>query len=387
MLQTDLLPPAHADLVSHLVYDFYGERLATCSADQRVKVFHKDEFGKWSQEADWKAHDAPILRLSFSHPIHGSLLASSSHDRTVRIWEESTSLPPSSSSSAPAPGSVRWVERGILTGAKGAVRGVEFGPPDPAFGLRVAFMGTDGYLRVHTSLDPSLNDWSEAHKIHIPSLPAPHSTSSSDDANPFSSSSESAATPSSELALGGWGLSWCKERWWGSLIATFAGSSPVIKIISLEPTPTSILHLTPSSSSSFPSSSSSSSSAPPAPLTALSWAPNCGKNYHLLATGSRDGSIRIWRLEPPGERARVDFTAEGSEAGGDVVREWRGECTAEFGKGGARVGSVDWNATGTMLSTTDDEGVVRIYKRVSFSPLPSSPIFPTPLLFVLVTQY
>jgi len=34
----------------------------------------------------------------------------------------------------------------------------------------------------------------------------------------------------------------------------------------------------------------------------------------------------------------------------------------EFGKGGARVGMVDWNATGTTLTTSDDEGVIRIYK-------------------------
>lgn len=82
------------------------------------------------------------------------------------------------------------------------------------------------------------------------------------------------------------------------------------------------------------------------------------------------------------------------------MKEWRGQCTGEFGKGGARVGTVDvrlfppvlvpsphvvdpkltcvlsqWNAAGTMLSTTDDEGIIRIYKRASplTTPLDSPP--------------
>jgi nucleoporin SEH1 len=85
-------------------------------------------------EADVQAHDAPLLRLAFAHPLHGALIASCSHDRTVRVWEE-----PSASTSSGTAGSRegRWIEKGILTGAKGSVRSVEFAPPSPAFGLRV----------------------------------------------------------------------------------------------------------------------------------------------------------------------------------------------------------------------------------------------------------
>nr|KIR44984.1 nucleoporin SEH1 [Cryptococcus bacillisporus CA1280] len=422
MLQTDLLAPAHADLVTHLTYDYYGTRLATCSADQRIKIFRKDEGGKWAEEANWKAHDAPILHLSFSHPIHGSLLASCSHDRTIRIWEEpsttataaaaaaaaasssSSRSPPTFPSSTSASISRAWLERGILTGPTGAIRSVQFGPPDPAFGLRVASIATDGYLRVHTSLDPSLNDWSEIVKVHVPSLPGPSASgpggASGDDATGGTPSSSTGGTGlagtlalasntgdggsstshhpnTSELATGGWGLSWCKERWWGPLIAVFAGTLPSIKLISLSPTPSCVLLLTPSSPTTPTTTTTATTATAPAlittatttttaagsgptqyaPLTCLAWAPNCGRNYHLLATGARDGTIRIWRVEPPGERGRVDY-----DTAGEVVKEWRGQCTGEFGKGGARVGTVDWNAAGTMLSTTDDEGIIRIYK-------------------------
>ncbi|WWD01692.1 hypothetical protein V866_008638 [Kwoniella sp. B9012] len=336
MLQTNLLAPGHADLVTHVTYDFYGERLATCSADQKIKLFRKSHEGTWDQETEWKAHDAPILHLSFAHPVHGSLLASSSHDRTVRIWEEPTGREREG----------RWIERAVLTGAKGSVKQVEFGTADAGSEPRVATISTDSYLRIYSSADPSLSDWSLLQPIHIPTLPPPGS--SSNEEPPVDGGS------TNELAQGGWGLSWCKERWWGSIIAVFSGISPIVKILSIpvdtSSSANSITFLNPPSSSST------------APLTSIAWAPSCGRSYHLIATGSRDGTIRIWRLEPPGEKLRVDYNDDGYHDGVGGSAQWKGDCVADFGKGGARIGMVDWNATGTTLTTTDDEGVVRIYK-------------------------
>ncbi|XAO24238.1 hypothetical protein I312_103034 [Cryptococcus bacillisporus CA1280] len=403
MLQTDLLAPAHADLVTHLTYDYYGTRLATCSADQRIKIFRKDE----GATAHVQAHDAPILHLSFSHPIHGSLLASCSHDRTIRIWEEpsttataaaaaaaaasssSSRSPPTFPSSTSASISRAWLERGILTGPTGAIRSVQFGPPDPAFGLRVASIATDGYLRVHTSLDPSLNDWSEIVKVHVPSLPGPSASgpggASGDDATGGTPSSSTGGTGlagtlalasntgdggsstshhpnTSELATGGWGLSWHFTFYQTHLPLPYPFlCPPPHTFFPYHPTTTTTATTAtaPALITTATTTTTAAGSGPTqyAPLTCLAWAPNCGRNYHLLATGARDGTIRIWRVEPPGERGRVDY-----DTAGEVVKEWRGQCTGEFGKGGARVGTVDWNAAGTMLSTTDDEGIIRIYK-------------------------
>jgi len=30
----------------------------------------------------------------------------------------------------------------------------------------------------------------------------------------------------------------------------------------------------------------------------VSWAPSCGRLYHLVATGRRDGHVRIWKIKP-----------------------------------------------------------------------------------------
>lgn len=50
--------PQHEDLVHDLAFDFYGSRLATCSSDQRIKVFDliENEKGQveWSLNDSWK---------------------------------------------------------------------------------------------------------------------------------------------------------------------------------------------------------------------------------------------------------------------------------------------------------------------------------------------
>jgi nucleoporin SEH1 len=201
--------------------------------------------------------------------------------------------------------------------------------PSPSYKLirLQASIATDSHLRIHLSLDPSLTDWSLAHDIHIPTLAVP---GSADEGTEEAQGTGSAGT--AELATGGWGLSWCKEKWWGSVLACFAGKAPGVKvrrgsfadvseeangqIISLDPTPTTLLQLVP------PSASAS-------PLTALSWAPNCGRSCHYLATGARDGSVRIWKVTPP--------DADDGEA---ADKGWRGEVMAEFTRG-ARIGMVD----------------------------------------------
>lgn len=68
MIQTGLIPNAHNDLVTDASYDFYGLHLATCSLDQRIKVWQLDETnGSWTLEDDWKVRDIRkgfVLRMT-----------------------------------------------------------------------------------------------------------------------------------------------------------------------------------------------------------------------------------------------------------------------------------------------------------------------------------
>ena len=53
-------------------------------------------------------------------------------------------------------------------------------------------------------------------------------------------------------------------------------------------------------------------------ITSVSWASSCGRSAHLIATGSRDGHVRIWKVKRP------DGSGEDSEG------KWAGRIAADF---------------------------------------------------------
>jgi len=143
-------------------------------------------------------------------------------------------------------------------------------------------------------------------------------------------------------ADGGWCLSWCKERYWGEILAASVSITGIVhvgwifrmrfrflttlagpQIIQLTPSrrPINLLTLDP-----YPSSITGSPDEPgngPTQtryaITSISWAPSCGRSTHLIATGSRDGHVRIWRVKRP------DGTSEESNEG-----KWSGRIIADF---------------------------------------------------------
>lgn len=114
--------------------------------------------------------------------------------------------------------------------------------------------------------------------------------------------------------------------------------------------------LPPRASSSFPVTP---------PTSSLAWAPASGRSYQLLASGSRDGRARVWKLYPP---SLEDEGATGPDGGAGIADEWRADMDAELEETkSARGGSVnsvrvEWNVTGTVLSTAGDDAKVRLWK-------------------------
>ncbi|KDQ60014.1 hypothetical protein JAAARDRAFT_126019 [Jaapia argillacea MUCL 33604] len=422
MIQTGLVQNAHDDLVTDASYDFYGLRLATCGLDQRIKIWGLDEStGTWNVEDDWKAHDAPISKLSWAHPEFGSILASSSFDRTVKIWEQTSggegdSLSPHSHSlNGTGPGGDldrgkgrdKWVERAVLVDSKGTVRMLEFSPR--AFGLKVASISSDNHLRIYECLEqPTLTSWvlteevdiltlpysstpssnSHSHTVAIATPTQTHSTLDRDGPGAASASLVAHALQQSQAqaqgsggtvgrpgmgnreADGGWCLSWCKERYWGEVLAVGCGVSGVIKIIQTSPSrrPVTLLTLDPSptlptfSGSGDASGPTADSDIPtPFAITCVSWAPSCGRSYHLIATGGRDGRVRIWKIKP-------EEIPDGEGDSEEREREgWTGVVVADFDEHKSAVGRVEWNITGTILSSAGNDGRVRLWKATAGS--------------------
>lgn len=100
---------------------------------------------RYSKHFLYQAHDAPVSKVSWAHPQFGSIIASSSFDRTVKIWEQTSTSPSdaqqssstngSQNQSGSGPPSSRWTDRVVLPEAKGTVRAVEFAPHH--FGLKL----------------------------------------------------------------------------------------------------------------------------------------------------------------------------------------------------------------------------------------------------------
>ncbi|KIY70966.1 WD40 repeat-like protein [Cylindrobasidium torrendii FP15055 ss-10] len=357
MIQTSVIDHAHNDLVTDAVYNFYGTRLATGSVDQKIKVWQLDEAnGGWTLEDEWKAHDAGLSKLSWAHPEFGTILASASFDRTVKVWEQLLST---SNTSAE-----RWVEKAVLHEARGTVRGVEFGPHH--FGLKLASISTDNHLRVYECLEPTT--WQLAEEIDVQGM---HSTQQQSRAytqavatpTQTGSSSEGPSAPLVTQALlqqlprttgnreadGGWALSWCKDHFWGELIACSTGVTPEVRIIQLSASkrPETILTLSPGPDAE-------------GAVTSVAWAPSCGRSYHLVATGSRDGRVRVWRLKPGDDSDAGDMDQDGEDDG-----QWEARIVADFDQHQSAVGRVEWNVTGTVLSSAGNDGKIRLWKATS----------------------
>ncbi|KAJ7199215.1 WD40-repeat-containing domain protein [Mycena pura] len=412
MIQTGLIQNAHNDLVTDASYDFYGLHLATCSLDQRIKVWQLDETnGSWTLEDDWKAHDAAVSKISWAHPEFGTIIASSSFDRAVKVWEKVSGWSETQQtavngngegnggnvSQSPAPGpsasNSRWIERVVLHEARGTVRAVEFAPQ--SFGLKLATISSDSHLRIYECLEqPSLKTWQLLEEADVQALPlspsaspltraqqtnalaTPTQTSSNTDGASASlvaqalqqglqQSASAQARPGlgNREADGGWCISWCKDRYWGEIIAAGVGTSGVVKIIQLLPSnrPTTILSLDPSPTSERvtgapmnPETGDAAASA----ITSVAWAPTCGRSYHLIATGGRDGHVRIWRVKP-GEEAEDDMAADSEEG------QWTASIVADFEQHKSAVGRVEWNITGTVLSSAGNDGRIRLWKATS----------------------
>ena len=87
-------------------------------------------------------------------------------------------------------------------------------------------------------------------------------------------------------------------------------------------------------------------------ITSVAWAPSCGRSYHLVATGSRDGHVRIWRVKPPTPSEDLDGEDVGEGGGPEKERErekWSASIVGDFDDHKSAVGRVEWNITGYVV--------------------------------------
>ncbi|BCS08919.1 nucleoporin SEH1 [Aspergillus tubingensis] len=85
----------HRDLVSVTKFNFYGNRIVTASTDHRMKVWDQKD-GEWQLVDTWRAHDAEIRDATWNGPFTGQHIGSVGEDMKCKIWQEDVTQPPNS---------------------------------------------------------------------------------------------------------------------------------------------------------------------------------------------------------------------------------------------------------------------------------------------------
>lgn len=308
----------HDDLVHDVSYDFYGRHVATCSSDQHIKVFRlESETNEWQLSDSWRAHNSSVVSLDWASPEYGRIIASASYDKTIKLWEEDPDQEECSGR--------RWTKLCAINDSKGALYDVKFAPAH--LGLRVACIGNDGTFRMYDALEPSdLRSWTLTSEIKVLSV-----------------------SPASHLQSD-FCLSWCPSRFSTEKIAVCVLDQALIYQRGKD----NKLHV------------AAKLEGHSGLIRSVSWAPSIGRWYQLIATGCKDGKVRIYKLtERPasnstssfGEGYRDDISIEKADAAQLQV-----ELISEHDDHKSEVWSVSWNLTGTLLSSAGDDGKVRLWK-------------------------
>lgn len=355
---------AGQDRITAASYDFSGRRLATCSADHTVKVFDKSN-DNWVLNDSWRAHDAAVTSVSWAGPQYAPLLVSSSHDCTVKIWEEVQDESFESSK--------RWRRKHTFTDFQGPVYACQFNPLGAQ--LQLAAVAADGILRVYESTDPgNLASWSQTTELPLLNRPVARQLQSS------------------------FALSWAPTPSFMNWLAVAALDDAII----LRPT------------NAVGATKSKYAIAADLPghqglVRDISWAPTFGRAMGIVATACKDGNVRIFYIlkeEAPeltvvktfgGAEAKVEDEFE-EEKAKETEKEKEKEKEREAGHAtpdlvvledttmntdysekpkhveaklvmqsdehNGEVWHVAWNASGSILASTGDRAETKFWKSV-----------------------
>ncbi|KAJ2689818.1 epoxide hydrolase, soluble (sEH) [Coemansia spiralis] len=167
MEQEMCIPVNHDDFIHDVVYNFYGTRMATGASDRCIKIWDwNKQTGQWILNESILAHDSSVIRLSWAHPEFGQVLASCSLDRSVKIWVEVDPTTKNETS--------RW--RLVATqNHSAAVHSIAFAPEYT--NLTIAAACSDGKVIFYSPSDPvKMDNWSNSGIIDF----APGVTTDSD---------------------------------------------------------------------------------------------------------------------------------------------------------------------------------------------------------------
>jgi nucleoporin SEH1 len=239
----------HDAFIHDVAFDYFGQRLATCSVDRSIRVWKFTSV--WELEAVLpEAHTAPVHKLAWAHPEFGQVLASCSADCYVNIFEEIVTQQ-----------GKKWVKRASQVDAKDEVADIQFAPPSN--GLKLATCSKDGVVRVYEAVDV----------VNLAMWPLQQEFTVSGSGGCTSLSWNSSSAERQMIAVGTkldgaaiWGYHPEARRW--VKVCVLCGGHAMD----------------------------------------VDWAPNIGRGYHLIAVASGDGIVRIFKVKINAQDASAEVT-------------------------------------------------------------------------------
>ncbi|KAI3645979.1 hypothetical protein MP228_008907 [Amoeboaphelidium protococcarum] len=337
----------HQDLVHDIAFNYYGKRMVTCSSDQRLKVWDKvkvhgqDGGYKWELSDTWKAHDASVLKVDWAHPEYGQVVASASSDRSVRIWEEQ----PDAYVNNPAPVPValssrslnqiqksgRWIEKARLVDSRGTVHSIQFSPR--FLGLKLATVSAEGVIRIYEAMDViNLAHWTLTDEFEC-------SGASSSIQQPGSSSS---VKESGVL----YALSWCHNKYLPPTLVVACGKEQVARIYHYDDDSKKWTH----------NSQTETLYGHQDIIYDVAWSPQVGRPYEIIATACKDGYIRVYM---------VSYTSAYQQQSQPQTKSalYSVQLQTSLSHQDEPVWRLAWNFSGSMLASTADDGLVKVWRR------------------------
>ena len=288
-----------------MAFDYYGERLVTCSSDRTLKLWSL-KHDEWTLSMEWTGHQGSIWQVDWAHPEFGSIIASCSFDRSVILWDVSNT-----SSHGRYFSCVFYFINIIyrllaqLVDARESINAIAFAPRH--FGLRLATASADGYVRMYEAIDVlNLSHWPLQEEF----LGHKGSSVTTISWNKSRFDVPTLVIGASDGSVSVYGYNASYMRWSVLCVLSEEGNSTVHDV---------------------------------------SWAPCIGRSYHTVAVTSKDCTIRILKLRAKQNDSGYDVTVEGNI----VLRD-------------CEVWKLCWNVVGTVLTASGDDGIVRMFKKDAF---------------------
>lgn len=150
----------HDDFVHDVQFDFYGNQLATCSSDQKIKVWHKiypenQTTFRWECKqtlAGGDGHTGAVWRVAWADPEFGdnAILASCGYDKNVIIWSETEAN--TKANRQQESGNKQWHKKHHNI-EKDSVYDIKFAPKHLGLALAVAI--ANGSIKIYKCADPN----------------------------------------------------------------------------------------------------------------------------------------------------------------------------------------------------------------------------------------